>query len=786
MIPSSAAQPDWASKRSRSRDHLLGSWRDLRQAARSLVMQPAFSIATVITLGLGVGASTAIFSVVYGVLLKPLPFAEPDRLVSLLHHSVVPNFSVMNHGPATYFVATDHQQMLEGVGAWDRKRVSITGRGDPENVEALAVTSTTLGLLRIKPAIGRLFLEADDQPGTPRRLVLTYGYWQRRFGGARDVIGQSLQIDGAPAEIIGVLPSSFRFLRNDPALLFPLQLNRADAFHIEFDFQAFGRLKPGVTLADVERDMGRWLSHLPPVFDRLGLTPYVRPLVAEVIGDVARVLWILLAAVGVVLLIACANVANLFLVRTEKHQQEFAVRAALGASRARIARGVLSESVLLALVGGALGVVLAQGALVLLQRIAPAELPRLADINLNPTVLVFTFVISLVSGFAFGLIAVLRFGAPEFMVLKEGSRAGSSRQRQHTRNAMVVVQVALALMLLIVSGLLVRTFLAMRGVEPGFAQPDNVQTFRVTIPERVIGNPQQFGNAHQQIVQRLSQVPGVVSVGLSSSVTMDGEDNGNPVYVEDAPLRENQLPPLRRYKSVGPGYFETMGNHLVAGRSITWTDIQQRRLVVVISEALAREYWREPASAVGKRIRGVSDYPWSEVVGVVGNERDDGLSRPPTSILYWPLLSATYEVRTIAYAVRSKRAGTASFIREIEQAVWSMNPNLPLMAIQTLSEIQARSMAQTSFPMVMLAIAASVALLLGVVGIYGVITYIAKQRTREIGIRIALGAQIHHVRTMFLRHGLLLIAAGSALGIGAAMIFTRALSALSVIRRSAR
>jgi putative ABC transport system permease protein len=748
---------------------------DVRHAARAVGRSPGFSAATVVTLALGIGASTAIFSVVYGVLLKPLPFDESERLVSVMHHgSIVP---VMNHGPATYFVALDHNRVFEGVGAWETNRASITGRGDPENVEALAVAHTTLPLLRVQPVIGRLFLESEDAPGSPLRVVLTYSYWQRRFGGAGNVIGQSVQIDGIPAEIIGVLPASFRFLSEHPAILLPLQLDRADAYHIEFDFQVLGRLRPGVTLSQANADMAHWLTFLPRVFDRLELRPYVRPLADDAIGDVGRVLWILLAAAGIVLLIACGNVANLFLVRAEGRQQEFAMRAALGASRGRIARALLSESVLLGLASGTCGLVFAVGAIGLLRRIAPAELPRVGEIGIDLTVLLFTLSISVLSGLVFGLVAVMRYAKLTPGALREGGRWSSEGVgRQRTRNTLVVAQVALSLTLLIVSGLMIRTSVNMRRVDPGFTRPEQVQTFRIALPESTIGNDERFARTVEDITERLAQVPGVASAGISSSITMDGEDNGNPLYVEGVPVTD--IPPLRRFKTVGPGYFETMGNRLVAGRPITWTDVHQRQPVVIISETLAREYWQEPARAVGRRVRGWSDAPWLEIVGVSAAERDDGLNRPPTAIVYWPLLNEVYDPRTIAFAVRSPRVGTAGFQRELERAVWSVNPNLPLAAVQTLAEIQSSSMAQTSFAMVMLVIAATVALLLGAIGIYGVIAYIATQRTREIGIRIALGAQIRDVRAMFLRHSLWLTGIGIALGIAASTALTRAIAGL--------
>ena len=748
---------------------------DLRYAARTFWKQPGFAAAAVLTLALGIGATTAIFSVVYGVLLKPLPFEEPDRLVTV--RQFAPHGAGTNHGRTTFLTYRENQQAFEAIGAWDPAEVSITQSGERERVEALLVSAATLPLLRVQPAIGQFFSAEDEAPGSPLRVVLTHGYWQRRFAGARNVVGQRLVVDGIPGEVIGVLPSSFTFLRSRPDVVLPMELDVSAPRGISFGFQALARLKPGITLAQANVDVARLISILPPIFARLELQPNVRPLADDVIGNIGEILWILLAAVGVVLLIACGNVANLFLVRAEGRHQEFALRTALGANRGRIARALLAESVVLGLAGGALGVALAQVAIALLRRIAPVELPRVDDIDIDATVLLFTLGVSLLSGTLFGLFAVVRFGDPSTAALKEGGRsAGDAPGRRRTRNALVVGQVALALTLLIVSGLMIRTFIAMRQVDPGFVRPREVQTFAIAIPSTLISDDDQAARTHERVAERLAQVGGVVSVGLSSSITMDGEDNTNAIHVEDFPVPEGQLPRLRRFKSIAPGYFETMGNHLVAGRSITWSEIYERRPVIVISSALAREYWGEPARALGKRIRSNPGTPWREIVGVVGDERDDGLNQPPTAIAYWPMLNETYRWRTMAYAVRSTRVGTSGFLRELEQAVWAVDPNLPLADVLTLEEIQSRSMAQTSFALVMLGIAASVALLIGVVGIYGVIAYAAAQRTREIGVRMALGAQTRHVRTMFLRHGLALTATGIALGIGVAVVLTRVMA----------
>jgi predicted permease len=757
--------------------HVLSDlWQDVRYAARVFWKQPAFAVTAVLTLALGIGATTAIFSVVYGVLLKRLPFHEADRLVSVRHHA--PHGVGTVHGFATYLTYRENQQAFEAIGAWVTTEVSITGGENPERVHALQVSASTLPLLRVQPVLGRFFSTEDDTPGNPLRVVLTYGYWQRRFGGVENIVGQTLAIDGTPAEVIGVLPASFTFLGTRPEIVLPMPLDASAPRFISFGFQALARLKPGVTLAQANADVARLISLLPPMFAQLELRPDVRPLADDVIGNVGEILWVLMAAVGVVLLIACGNVANLFLVRAEGRQQELAMRAALGASRGRIRRALLAESVVLALAGGVVGVALAWVSIGRLRTMAPAELPRVDEIGIDATVLLFTLSVSVLSGALFGLFAVLRFGSPSVTALREGGRSASDAPGRHrTRNALVVGQVALALTLLIVSGLMIRTFVAMRQVDPGFTRPEEVQTFVIAIPEGLIGDAQLAARTFESVAERLSQVPGVASVGLSSSITMDGEINGNPIEAEGVPIPKDGR--LRRFKSFAPGYFETMGIRLVAGRSITWSEIHERRPVIVISEPLAREVWGEPARALGKRVRVCCtwDKMWREIVGVTRDERDDGLNRPPTAIVYWPMLNERYPWRTMAYAVRSIRVGTPGFLRELEQAVWTVNSNLPLARVQTVEEIQAHSMAQTSFALVMLGIAAGVALLIGVVGIYGVIAYAVALRTREIGIRMALGAQIADVRRMFLRHGLWLTATGILIGIGVAMVVTRVMSA---------
>jgi predicted permease len=755
-----------------------------------------FTLVAVLTLGVGIAANTAIFSVVYGVLLKPLPYEQPDRLVGAWHTAPGMGIQLMNQSPATYFMYRERGQVFEDIGLWANNAVSVTGLREPEQVPVLVVTDGILKTLRVQPLVGRVFTREDDSPGAPQRAILTYAYWQRTFGGDPGIVGRQLTVEGKPCEVIGVLSRSFRFLRVNPAMILPLQFDRAKVFVGNFSFQGIARLKPGVTIEQANADVARLLPQvvdsfpLPPgftrkMFEEVRLGPNVRPLAADVVGDVGRVLWILLGTVGMVLLIACANVANLFLVRAEGRQQELAVRTALGAGRGQIARELLSESVLLGLVGGVLGVILAYAGIRLLVAMAPSGLPRLDEIGIDLVVLLFTVGISLVAGVLFGLVPLVKFGAPSVTALKEGGRSSSEGPERHrARSTLVVSEIALALILLIGSGLMIRTFIAMRRVEPGFVRAEEVQTFRISVPDALIPDDEQAVRTHEQIAQRLGQVPGVVSVGLSSSITMDGSDSNDPIFVEEFPGPGGRIPPLRRFKWIGPNYFETMGNHMVAGRAITWADIYSYARVVVVSENFAREYWKDPALAIGKRIRQSPDNPWREIVGVVSNERDNGVAQPAPTIVHWPMLikefwdNKVFAYRTMAYAVRSSRLNSPPFLKELQQAVWAVNPNLPLASVQTLDEIRAASMAQTSFALVMLAIAAAVALLLGIVGIYAVIAYIAAQRTREIGIRMALGAQPGDVSRLFLRQGLVLTGIGAVLGIAAALALTRLMSAL--------
>ncbi len=764
---------------------------------RRLVRAPMFTLLVVATLAIGIGANTAIFSVIEGVLLRPLPYPEPDELVVVDH--TAPGIHIDNIGAAAflYFVYRDEGRSFRDVGMWTGDTVSLTGLGEPEEVRAIDVTDGILPMLGVQPVLGRLFTRTDDAPGSEETVILTYPFWREKFGGDPSAIGRRILLDGRPREIIGVLPERFRFLDRKPSFVLPIRLDRGKTRLGQFNYTAVARLKEGTSVAQASADVARMipmaLQRFPAfegftvkMFEDAHITPLVRPLKASVTGDIGSVLWVLMGTVGVVLLIACANIANLLLVRAEGRQQELAVRAALGADRGTLTRELLVESVTLSGLGGLLGLGLSYAALRLLQSMAPANLPRLDEIGIDGSVLLFTVVVSLAAGLLFGAIPAFKHAGPHLgTALRAGGRSLSqSKERKRARSTLVVVQIALALVLLVSSGLMIRTFRALKHVPPGFSQPEHVQTLRIFIPESAVKDAVAVVHTEQQILDKLAAIPGVSSVGLTTVIPMDGSGWHDPVFVEDHPLTDGQLPAIRLYKFISPGLLKTMGNQLVAGRDFTWAETYEKRPVVMISENLARELWRDPAAAIGKRVRENLKTPWHEIIGVVGDEHDDGLNQKAPSIVLWPILmenfagDETFARRTLSYMIRSTRTGSSGFVKEIGQAVWSVNPNLPLASVRTLQEVYDTSLARTSFTLVMLAIAGSMALLLGITGIYGVLSYSVSQRTREIGIRMALGARGEEVMRMFVGYGFRLASIGVACGLLAAIALTRLMASL--------
>ena len=768
-----------------------------RHLFRRLSRAPMFTVVTIMTLAIGIGANTAIFSVLRGVLLKPLPYPNPERLVGVWHTAALENLPTVNASPSTYFTYREEGRVFEDQGVWRGDSVSITGVAEPEQVPCLFVTDGVLPMLGVQPALGRWFTKKDDSPDSPDTVMLMHGYWQSRFGGDRNVLGRRILIDGRPKEIIGVMPSSFVFMNRSAKLIMPLRFNRGEVFIGNFSYQGIARLKPGVTIeqanADVARMLPLMLEKFRPapgmslkMFQQIKFGPKIRPLMEDVVGDIGKVLWVLMGTVTLVLFIACANVANLLLVRADGRQHELAIRAALGAGWSQIAKELLLESATLGLIGGIAGLGVAYAGLRGLVALKPGNLPRLEEIVIDGPVLLFTLTISIAAGILFGLIPVFKYAGPRIgLALRQSGRSLSdSRERHRARNVLVVVQVALALVLLTGSGLMIRTVLALNRVQPGFTNPDQIMTLRVSIPRAQVKEPVRVARMHNDILDKIAAIPGVERAALITSITMDENTSNDPIFAEDKPLAEGKIPPLRRYKSIGPGVFKTMGQPLLAGRDIEWTDIYEMRPVMMISENMAREIWGSASAAIGRRVRESPKSPWREVIGVVANERDNGMDRPAPTIAYWPMMiknfwgEETVARRTMAYAIRSSRAGSASLMEEVRRAVWAVNPDLPLADVRTVREIQDRSMARTSFTLVMLSLAAGMALILGLVGIYGVISYSVAQRTREIGIRLALGAREQEVRRMFLGHGLMLSGIGVACGAAAALAATRLMKSL--------
>jgi predicted permease len=776
---------------------------DLKHTLRRLRKSPGFAVTVILTLAIGIGANTAVFSVINSILIKPLPYPGSDRLIALWLNAPgaggLANFqSGLRLSPSMYFTFREHNRTFESLGIWATDSASVTGLAQPEQVHVGLITDGVLPSLAVPAAAGRLLFSADQDPHAAKTVMLSYGYWQRRFGGDRAAVGRSIVIDGKTCEIVGVMPRGFRLVDNDFDLLVPLAFDRGHLKLAPFGYQGLGRLKPGVSIVEADADLSRlisvWMDSFSngpgtnPHFYRVWrITPALHTLKQDVVGDVSSVLWVVMGTIGLVLLIACTNVANLLLVRAEARQQELSIRAALGAGRARIARELLVESVLLGLIGGVIGVGVADAGLRLLAAIGPANLPRLSEISLDGRSLLFTLVLSLLSGLFFGSIPVWKYARNRITagLGASGRTASVSRERHRSRNTLVVAQVAMALVLLVSAVLMIRTFQQLRTVDPGFRDAPHVQTLRISIPDSFVADPQMATRIQNNILEKLQSIPGVSSVGFGEAVPMEGiEPNWDQIFVEGKRY-EGGNPPMRFYNYVSPGFFQTLGTHIVAGRDFTWNEIYSFRQEVIVSENFARESWGSPAAAIGKRIRQFTSLPWQEVVGVVQDVRYEGADQAAPPIVYWPAMinspyvaKTVYGPRFVCFAIRSNRAGTQGLLNQVQQAVWSVNASLPVASVRTMQEVYGKSMARTSFTLVMLGIAAFMALALGIIGIYGVISYSVSQRTREIGIRLALGAQKRELRWMFVRSALILTGVGVAIGLTAAAGLTQLMKSL--------
>ena len=701
-----------------------------------------------------------------------------------------------------YLTYRKENRTFASIGLFQWWDTTLTGLGEPEQLSALRVTDGTLQTLGVEAMLGRWFTSQEYGPAAeaPEPVILSYAFWQRRFGSDEAVLGREISMEAPTGSgsrqwrVVGIMPRGFRFLdmTPQPDVIIAWQIDPAkEAIH-DFSYHMLARLKSGVTLAkaraDIERMLPIWLDAWPtsPGLSKeeianWRITTRLRPLKDDLVGNVASTLWVLMGAIGAVLLIACANIANLMLVRSAARRREFAVRGALGATPTRIARELLTESFILGTLGGPLGLVLAYLGVQLLVTNGPRDLPRLQEIAVYPPVLAFAFVVSLASTVVFGSISALKHALHMDTPMSGPMRGGTaSRERSATRSALVVVQVALALALVVSAALMVRTFQALHDVDPGFSDGRTIQTAAVLIPPTLVPDPQQVTRMQHAILDKIAALPGVASVGFATHVPMDGWRGSGAVVVEGETIGPGQAPPLRRLNYVSPGYFQAMDTRIVAGRDITWSDIETGGRVAFISEDFARDVAGSPAAALGRRIRfSVPQAAWHEVIGVVQSVHQDGLYQDPPSTVYWPVLIANrFEQRSVAFAIRSERAGTASFKEEVRQAVRSVNGSVLITQERRMQDYYADSLARTSFTLVMLAIAGSMALALGVIGIYGVIAYVVAQRTREIGIRSALGAEPRQLARMFLLHGLALSALGGVVGLIAALTLGRLMSAL--------
>jgi putative ABC transport system permease protein len=765
--------------------------RELRLASRRLVRAPLFSLATLVVLTLGIGATTVVFSIVDGVLLRPLPYPEPSALVSLSHGIVVPGVTHVEQSDATFLLYQRHNHVFDNIGAFREEEINLAQSAGPdvtpERVQAASVSASLLSVLGTKPLIGRGFVAGEDRSDAQRVVLLSERLWRKRFGGDSAVVQTRILVDGVPTQVIGVMPASFQFPSGADLLWYPTRFDVQHTHPGIFDYHAIARLRRGVSpqaaAAELDRILPRMLeefpSDIPPaMFAKIHLHTIARPLRDDIIGDVGRLLWILFGTGAVILLIACANVANLFLVRGEARHRELAVRSAIGASRGDLLVQYFSEALLVSIAGGLIAVGIGQAAVGLLGALPEGiSLPRLGEIAIDGRVLAFAAAITLATALGVSIVPLIRARTvPLATVLNDAGRASTAgRVRQRSRSALVVAQVALALVLVAGSGLMFRSFVRLRDVNPGF-DSRGVLTLRVALPDAKYGTAQARMQYFDRLVAAVAAIPGVRAAGLTNWLPLgDGRDN-TTLAVEDRPVPPNSVPPVHDVVRVGSNYFDTMRMPMLSGRTFGSQDVAHPTPETVVSRAFARRYWGA-ADALGKRLRPGIDGPWYTVVGVVGDVHLESLDKPAEDAVYMPFVMPGHDLAAdvptdVTLAVRTD-GDPAALLPTVRAVVRGIDPTLPTFQEQTMSRVVAQASARTRFTMLLLGTAASVALLLGGVGIYGVMAYGVSLRRREIGVRMALGARPADVSQMISRQGVLLAAVGVGIGLAVAIGVTR-------------
>jgi len=767
--------------------------RSLRHAARRLLSVPGFTAAATLTLALGIGATTLVFSVVNAVLLRPLPYADSDRLVSLSHTLVVGEPMRVEQSDASLLFYPRHARAFAGIGGYGVAAAGLSAPGgEPERVAAGRVTAGLFVTLGVSPLRGRVINDADDQPGAAPVAVIAESLWARKYGRDPGVLDFRIEVDGVPHDIIGVMPAGFRFPEADTAVWLPLRLDPARTDSATFDYHAIARLHDGVTNDAATSELDALLPRLPDEFpgrltraaiDQTRMRTSVRPLADVVIGDVGRVLWVVLAAAVFVLAIACANVANLFLVRGEARRQAYAVQRALGASRGAILAETLAEGLLVAAPGGVLGLAIAVAGVRLLRASGHAiDIPRLAEVSVDPTVaLVAVSLIAFATLFVSGLPS-LRAGAASSTSLLGATTRGAtaSRERHRARHALVVSQVALAMVLIAGAGLMARTVWRLGLVQPGF-DAERAMAFRIALPRTAYPTPDEAARFYQRAVDTIAALPGVQAAAAISKLPLDELGRvETAVFFEDRPLAPGSLPAIHPVAYATPDYFNAAGIPLLAGRSLARPDPPRTPLEVVVSRAFAERYWGT-ASAIGNRLRIVLNGPLYTVVGVSGDVRDTALDRPEDQLIYASILppaaDARWAPRDLALVARTA-SDPAAVTAAVRDAVRGLDPSLPIYRERLLTDVVAQASSRRALVFLLIGCASSVALLLGAVGLYGVMSYVVSLRTREIGLRIALGARPGQVRWMVARQGVEVAAAGIVTGLAGAVLVTPWLATL--------